>query len=57
MPRPKGGLGHYCAHVKNGETKEIQIQRLNGVPDQYRKDVIRHMRTVVALQNNKKGRK
>ncbi len=50
--RPKT-LGQYNAWVEAGATKDEQLERLKEVPGQYRNDVIRHMRTVVALDRSK----
>jgi len=51
----KGGLGGWNSYVEAGKDKEDQLDRLKDVPDQYRKSVIIHMRTVVALNEKNKG--
>lgn len=43
----KGGLGVHCAYVEAGKDKDEQLYRLNDVPDRFRNDVIRHMRSVI----------
>ncbi|MCK4706455.1 MAG: hypothetical protein KAT90_13325 [Gammaproteobacteria bacterium] len=47
-------LGQYNAYVASGMNKEEQLKRLNEVPDKYRNDVIRHMRTIRDIKNNAK---
>ncbi len=50
----RGTPGQWNAYVGAGVNKAEQLQRLNEVPKEYRNDVIRHMRTVVALKEAKK---
>jgi hypothetical protein len=50
MPRC---LGTWQAYVEQGETKDIQLERLKEVPGKFRNDVIRHVRAVNALNKAK----
>lgn len=45
----KGGLGGWCARVEGGKNKDDKLNRLKEVPEQYRNDVIKHMRLVNKL--------
>jgi hypothetical protein len=49
-------LGQLNAYVEAGKTKEEQLKRLDEVPDKHRKDVIKHMRTVIAIKNKSEGK-
>ena len=43
-------LGQWQAYVAAGQSKEEQLRRLDEVPDDMRKSVILHMRTVIAIK-------
>jgi len=43
-------LGQWQAYVAAGKSKEEQLRRLDEVPDDMRKSVILHMRTVIAIK-------
>ena len=45
-------LGEWNAYVEAGTNKEDQLSRLDEAPDKYRKDIIRHMRTVRDIKNS-----
>lgn len=45
-------LGEWNAFVEAGKSKEDQLERLEEAPDEYRKDIIRHMRTVRDIKNS-----
>ena len=45
-------LGQWNSYVEAGTDKEEQLKRLNEAPDKYRKDIIRHMRTVRDIKNS-----
>ena len=45
-------LGQWQAYVAGGKDKEEKLELLKEVPDQYRKDVIRHLRTVRDIKNS-----
>jgi len=46
----KGGQGAWNSYVEAGKDKSEQLYRLKDVPDKYRNQVIKHMRTVIALK-------
>ena len=48
----KRGQGQYNAFVAGGKDKDEQLKRLNEVPDEFRKDTIKHMRTIRDIKNS-----
>ena len=48
----KRGQGQWQAYVAGGKDKEEKLERLKEVPEQYRKDTIRHLRTARDLKNS-----
>lgn len=49
-PQPNWTLGHYNAWVESGDSKDERRARLEQVPEQYRKDVEIHVKTVFSLK-------
>jgi hypothetical protein len=44
-------LGVWCAYVEGGATKEERRERLSEVPEDMRKQVENHVRTVFSIRN------